>query len=174
MHRLKPSATIMSFTGRNCSKLTVRTQSGADSTDAKLDIRIDAFHRLTAGSPPARPLERMKLYALFCMEELDWSSELLGPSNASAKRSKERNLSRPFAGENSLNGRIWKIPSAFSTEKWHSTSRKCIMGYHYVLNSLSASIKSSSARELVSTMSAFTCSRTGEKCQIQKGEYRFQ
>lgn len=35
------------------------------------------------------------------------------------------------------------------------------MGYN-VLNSLSASIKSSSARELVSTMSAFTCSRTVE------------
>jgi hypothetical protein len=86
------------------------THKGEVSTEAKLDNLIEAFHRATEGSPTVSRLDRMKSYALFGRDAL----ESLSDEGMSVVLSKvglqkclsESNLSRPFDGTNSLNGRI--------------------------------------------------------------------
>ena len=87
-----------------------QTHKGEVSTVAKLDNLIEAFHRAAEGSPAASRLDRINSYALFGRGELELLSDesmSAGSSTTSLERwLSESNLSRPFDGINSLNGRI--------------------------------------------------------------------
>jgi hypothetical protein len=105
---------------------TVLTQSGEDSTDVKLDNRMDAFHRFVVGSPPATAcLRLMKSYTLRVVplefEGVEPISEDAGRSllscGSSERSLSESSRSRPLEATNSLCGLIWNTPPEASTER---------------------------------------------------------
>lgn len=94
-----------------------RTAKGDISRAAKLDIRIDAFHRLRVGSSPVIRLRCINSYASRGSADASRSGTSRISSGRSERSPTDKRLLRPLSGLKSFWGRIWKKPPEAVTAK---------------------------------------------------------
>lgn len=84
---------------------------------AKLDIRIEAFHRLRVGSSPVIRFRCINSYAFRGSVDASGSGASRTSSGRSDRSPRDIRLLRPLSGLKSFWGRIWKKPPEAATAK---------------------------------------------------------
>ena len=140
------------------------TANGDISSVAKLDIRIEAFHRLRVGSSPVIRFRCINSYAFRGSVDASGSGASRTSSGRSDRSPRDIRLLRPLSGLKSFWGRIWKKPPEAATAKKKRIYQGRICnararvrpGGRFVLESLHRSMNLSSALELTRKMSGKT------------------